>query len=329
MDNYERLDGMVYRLLGLVTVLIVLIFLIDRASPVVAGVILSSIVVSSVILVPLWVLWMTFDAYDDMSQRPVYGRYIRKSALRIRENLNSCLLPFVHGGLIILTQPFALLAMALPYIISILVVAQVVVASVRYADSLPAEDVSNLWGALAVVIAIFAISLTMVPAYIGLTLKILRRIRVAQGRYIEGSFMFGCEELTYEAASDRLFTEDPGVKSRGCARDVLDNLRAGVLEGYKYVHSNSPVFVEYSPPMKEGLRYEVCIKAYIVMYKPHYLTALPRRKRNRRYAFTALNWLAAVIMLGLYGLFLYFAILHGILFLIARFVDIYFPGTGP
>ena len=284
---------MVYRLLGLVIALVAIIFFIAMVSPLVAGMIVATIMLFIVVLAASAALWGVIEVQAMASQRQFYMRVLN-IALRIREYVKSGLLPFVYGGLIVLTPLFALFAVSLPYFISMLVMFQVIGASYRHIERLPAGEVANSSGALAVVVAIFAISLTMLPAYIRLSMRLFRWIRVAQGGYLEGRFMFGSEELSYEAAAHRLFAQDQEVKSRGAARNVLDNLRAGVLDGYKYNRWGRSTFVEFSRRVDKRIPHEVCRRAYFLMYRSNELNKSPGSRINWRYSIAALNWLGGV-----------------------------------
>ena len=312
---------MVYKSLGLSLILAVILFLVVAVVPM----LLIPIVLYVLILVGLAGLVLVLIGGDRVSQWQLYRRHILRSAVQVWVFLTSGPFLFAHAVLIIVAPGLMLIAATLPYLTSLMVVFQVVAASHRHSHSLSSGDVSNLAGALAVVVAVFAISLTMLPMYIPLMKNAFDWLRVTQSRHLKGKFTFGREELSYEIATWRLFIQAHEIKSRGCARKVLDRLRAGTQEGYKYVHAGSAVAMDFFPPKKVGLSDGLCYAFYLVMYKPRYLEKAPWGERSWWHLFASLNTLVGVFVLFIYGLLLHTLAVKGLSDLIASFVGIYFP----
>lgn len=131
--------------------------------------------------------------------------------------------------------------------------------------------------------------------------------------------------MSYRKATRRLFEEATEIKSRGCARNLLDELRAGVLEGYKYANAGSIVVAEYSPSEKMSFPDKLCYGMYSSMYRPYYMVRLPQGERSWRNAAAVVSWVSVLFIIALYGLIVYMLILFGTSKLVAQFVSIYFP----
>ena len=312
---------MVYKSLGLATLLAVILFLVAMVIPRLA----VPIGLYIVILTGLAGLVVMLEVVDRLSRWRLYRRYILRTSGKAWNYLRSGPLLFVHACLIMLAPTLLVLAAPLPYLISFLVVISVVAASQRHSESLSVGDVSNLSGALAVVVAMFAISLTMLPMYVILVRNAFCWLRVTQSRHLKGKFTFNREELSYSLATWRLFKEAQEIKSRGCAKKVLDGLRSGTREGYKYGHRGRTVVVEFSPLTRAGFTDGLCYAFYLVTYKPHYLKKVPWGERGWWHLFASLNSLVGVLVLVFGVLTIYTLALEWVRDLVASFVGIYFP----
>ena len=91
---------------------------------------------------------------------------------------------------------------------------------------------------LAVVIAIFEINLTILPAYIRLSPRYFRRIRVEQGGHLEERSMLGSEELSYEAAVHRIFAREPGEPRAYSGLNVAEIRRFRLLLSHNSIGDN-------------------------------------------------------------------------------------------
>lgn len=319
---------MVYRILRLVIALIVLIVLITLIGEInlwAASAVVMTVTLFILLLIFFGSLLVVLEGHDKVSQWHIYRQYILEPGLGLRDRLKADFLPFIHGGLIMLTPPFVFIALMLPYVFSVSAVFHLIAASYQFSENISAVENASLPGALAVVIAIIAISLTMLPVYVGMARRLLADIRLSQSRYLKGSFTFSDEELCYRDATDRLFAQDPKSRSPNYARCVLDKLRAGHLDAYRYTRESSDVVVSFSPPIDPALPDTVCYIAHSVAYRPSFMTKLPRRKRSWQHIFISLIWLAIVVTFIIYGFFLSILAIWGMNWLLTHLVAIYFP----
>ena len=318
---------MVYRLLGLVTIIAVVLFaitLIANVNPLLATVVSGTIALFIIVFVLLGLLLGILEIHDRATQWEFYGRYILQAFSNVQSCLADRIIPFIHSGLIVLSPPFVLFVLTLPPIFSILAAGHIVVASYRHSQEFSTSELSGLLGALAIIVAILAFSFTILPTYIGLTRRMLTSLRVTQSKYLKGDFNFSGEMLSHQEATDRLFAEDPVVASPNSAREILDKLKAGILDAYKYTDAGRTIVVEFSPPELDGLPVKVCYIAYSAAYRPQYLAKLPRRKRSWQHILASLSWFVAIVILFVYGFTLYIVALVGMNSVITRFVDIFF-----
>ena len=157
---------MVYRILRIVIGLILLILLltfIGNINPWAANAVAVTVTLFVLLLILFGSLFVIFELHERVSQWHFYRLYVFETGLRLRDRLKSSVLPFIHGGLIILTPALVLLVLALPYAFSLLAALHLVAASSNFSEKTPAGEISDLLGVLAVVIAIIALALTMLP----------------------------------------------------------------------------------------------------------------------------------------------------------------------
>ena len=319
---------MVYRVLQLVIALIVLIVLITLIGEVnlwAANAIAMTVALFILLLIFFGSLLVVLEVLDKVSQWQIYRQYILEAGLGLRDRLKADFLPFIHGGLIMLTPAFVLIALALPYLFSTLAVIHLIAASYQFSESIATVENASLPGALAVVIAIIALSLTTLPIYVGMARRLFANIRLSQSRYLKGNFTFGDERLCYREATNRLFTQDPTSSSPNYTRCVLDRLRAGRLDAYKYTRESGDVVVSFSPPTDLALPDTMPYIAHSIAYRPDFMTKLPRRKRSWQHLFVSLSWLVIVVIFFFYGFFLLILAIWGMNWLLVHLVAIYFP----